>query len=253
MEKLKDIIETQYEFARWFDKLLHNTPFDKLIDWYMRAYFVIEECIETTRCCDSRKSWKVWYTPVEEREVKEEIIDIFKFTLNWLIDLSTRETTKEEDVSKEVSEKILEKAFWKDFRDKDFIDLLEKASQQLKKERYVFPTKNLWVKEKNTLTICREIVSISSKVKSYSIDNLIDIWRDWVEAEIEKVFNNYYNSFMNILMLWLVWTCTDVNEESFSISESDFWVYFDSKSKKNIKRQVIWSEENIAHNKKEGE
>ena len=235
------IINDQYNFARWFDMLLLNTPFEKTEEAYRRAVHVIEEAIETMRCCDSRKSWKIEYTPTDESEVKEEIIDIFKFTLNWLIDLSTTKPEDEKDLP-ELVKKTISKILWTNVVNLTW--LLEYAKSQFVKERIIYPTKNTLVKENWTIQIIRKIIKEAS-----SIDT-IEIWSSTtaINKKIQEDSEIYSRIIIQVLMLWLLWSTNTTNKDELEISENAFVAFFDSKSSKNINRQIVWTSEYKEHN-----
>jgi len=249
---LWEIITTQYNFAKSFDWFLLNWIYERLIGAYERAYFLIEESVETVRACDTRKSWEIEYKPTNEKNVKEEIIDILKFNLNWIIDLVVNENTKEEEITSLVIKEIKEyfKIKKEDF---DLIDLLFEVVSNFKAEKIIFPSINSRVREKATLQLCRNIIEITSKFKKYDIDSIVKL-KEWdknnlkIKEEIRKALNLYLEIFEKVIMLWSVWTIFSIDEDSFEFSEVQLKVYFDAKSQKNIKRQKILAEKYAEQN-----
>ena len=246
-----DIVRTQYDFARWFDKMLLNSQLWKAIDAYERALHVVEEAIETMRCCDSRKSWKTEYKLIDENEVKEEIIDVFKYTMNWIIDLSANKIEDEERLPELVKENLNRLLLWWKSKNWELTlkNLLDSVLTKFSSEWLIFPTKNIWVKEWNTIFLVRKIIKVSSRLEPINVEDLINAKWQWLIEKYNKEALEIYSEILSlVLMCWIIWTTNSNDDESIIFSEDEFMTFFNSKSEKNINRQVIWTSEYKEHN-----
>lgn len=250
---LKDILEQQYTFSKWFRKYWFNSIEEKLDYSFQNAYNIIEESIECSRNCDSRKYWKLnhnndgWLSYVR---LLEEIIDIVKFTLNWIFDLTVE---KENVINKSweiwTTHQRIREFFWiSDFEWDELTRIFEICYNDLLETDLIVPSINEKVKEENTLYTVRKIITLASKIEETDYNEIRKdlTFQKWKE-NIEKNLEIQLKILKECLNLWVYWNIDEDDIEEFNKAADNFFEHFEKKSIKNIKRQKRGTEEQINH------
>lgn len=253
---LKEILKQQYEFSKWFRKYWFHTNEEKLDYAFQNAYNIIEESIECSRNCDSRKYWKLnhnndgWLSYVR---LLEEVIDIVKFTLNWIFDLTVN---KENVINKEwefsTTHQKIREFFWISNYEWTELDELSKIFEvcynDLHKTDFIVPSINEKIKEENTLYTIRKIITLTSDIKEIESR---DMYREIAFNQSNETIEKYLETTLNILKecfnLWIFWNVEEDDESEFKKASENFFKHFEKKSIKNINRQKRGTEDQINH------
>lgn len=252
-QMLNEILRQQYEFSKWFRKYGFNNSEEQIDYAFQNAYNIIEESIECCRNCDSRKYWKLDYNNnwgLNYLNLLEEIIDIVKFTLNWIFDLTV---LKENVIQKQwefstTHQKIREFFGVNETEWNDLVEIFKVCYNKLLLSEFIVPSINEKVKESNTISTVRKIIQLTSNIEELDYQELkSDLTTKKANEILEKNLDTTLKILQECFNLWIFWNVEDDSEEEFNNCWEKFFEAFSKKSNKNIKRQKRGTEEQANH------